>query len=58
MNDRKSIRPAKAYFQAPISLEPSSSQSMKRVSDAISPAAAGMGKPIKSSCGLPFLALA
>ena len=52
MNDRKSISAGSAYFQRPIVRWPSSSQSMNNVSEAITPAAAGMGKPVKLLSGL------
>src|SRR2546423_261261 len=47
MNDRKSKRGGRTNFHWPSRCSPSASQSKKRVIEAIRPAAAGMGKPVK-----------
>src|SRR3954468_22008735 len=51
MMERKSIKNGKTYFHLPIERWPSSSQSRNRVMDAITPAAAGIGNPVKFLSG-------
>src|SRR5208282_14152 len=48
MNERKIRRAGRSHFQRPRSRSLRAIQSMKRVSDAVRPAAAGMGKPRNS----------
>src|SRR5438067_11961909 len=48
MNERKTISGGSTQRQLPIECSPSRSQSMKRVSEAMRPAAAGIGKPLNS----------
>ena len=47
MKERNNISGGKTNFHLPIWCSPSASQSRKSVIDAISPAAAGIGKPVK-----------
>src|SRR6202035_5958333 len=47
MKERKSNSGGKTNFQLPRWCSPSASQSKNNVIDAINPAAAGMGKPVK-----------
>src|SRR6266496_5312074 len=47
MKERKSNNGGRTNFQLPRRCSPSASQSRKSVIDAMRPAAAGMGKPVK-----------
>src|SRR5438045_3507454 len=47
MNERKSNRGGKTNLQLPSRCSPSAHQSKNRVIEAIRPAAAGIGKPVK-----------
>src|ERR1700750_3352611 len=54
MTERKSIKGGSPHFQRPMSCSFSPNhQSMKKVMDAINPAAAGIGKPVKFRFSLP-----
>ena len=58
MKDRKIKSGGRAFLQGPIVRSSTWNQSMKSVSEAIRPAAAGIGKPLKSFSGLSELAAA
>src|SRR5436190_12766014 len=60
MMERNSIRNGRTYFHRPIERWPSSSQRRNKVMEAITPAAAVMGKPVKflSGAELPLAAAA
>src|SRR2546423_10264733 len=51
MMERNSIKNGRTYFHRPIERWPSSSQRRNSVRDAITPAAAGIGNPVKFFSG-------
>ena len=58
MKERKINKGGSAFFHGPMVRSSACSQSMKRVRDAMRPAAAGIGKPLKSFSGLSAFAAA